>query len=104
VTPYQRLYARENELDSDNPSRKVTCPECRGKGVLPELVRKQLQEKHTVVLSSGIGNTLIYEVSPGELQFTCSICDGSGQIKNDVPLKDALIETIRDLAIAELNR
>lgn len=65
--------------------------------ILPQLVRKQLQEKHTAVLSSGIGNTLIYEVSPGELPVTCFICDGSGHIKNDVPLKDALIETIKGL-------
>ena len=47
------------------------------------------------------GITLIYEVSPGENNFTCLICDGSGQIKNDVPLKDALIETIKGLAETE---
>lgn len=71
--------------------------------ILPQLVRKQLQEKHTAVLSSGIGNTLIYEVSPGELPVTCFICDGSGHIKNDVPLKDALIETIKDLEDIRIN-
>ena len=82
-------------------TRKVTCPECRGTGVLPQLVRKQLQEKHTAILSRGNQNTLIYEMSPGEMKFTCLICDGSGQIKNNVPLKDALIETIKDLADIE---
>jgi len=80
---------------------KVTCPECNGTGVLSQLVRKQLQEKHTAILSGGYQNTLIYEISPGENNFTCLICDGSGQIKNDVPLKDALIETIKDLAATE---
>ncbi len=79
-------------------TRKVTCPECCGTGVLSQLVRKQLQEKHTAILSCGNQNTLIYEVSPGNNNFTCLICDGSGQIKNDVPLKDALIEIIRNLA------
>jgi len=29
---------------------KVTCPECNGTGVLSQLVRKQLQEKHTAIL------------------------------------------------------
>ena len=82
-------------------TRKVTCPECSGTGVLSQLVRKQLQERHTVILSGGNKNTLIYEVSPGENNFTCLICDGSGQIKNDVPLKDALIETIKSLAEIE---
>jgi len=82
-------------------TRKVTCPECSGTGVLSQLVRKQLQEKHTAILSGGYQNTLIYEVSPGETNFTCLICDGSGQIKNDVPLKDALIETIMSLAEIE---
>ncbi len=80
---------------------KITCPECNGTGVLSQLVRKQLQEKHTAILSGGYQNTLIYEISPGENNFTCLICDGSGQIKNDVPLKDALIETIKDLAATE---
>ena len=79
-------------------TRKVTCPECNGTGVLSQLVRKQLRERHTAILSTGNQNTLIYEVSPGDNNFTCLICDGSGQIKNDVPLKDALIETIKDLA------
>jgi len=82
-------------------TRKVTCPECNGTGVLSQLVRKQLKEKHTAILSAGNQNTLIYEVSPGENNFTCLICDGSGQIKNDVPLKDALIETIKDLVATE---
>jgi hypothetical protein len=77
---------------------KVTCPECSGTGVLSQLVRNQLQEKHTAILSSGNQNTLIYEVSPGDNNFTCLICDGSGQIKNDVSLKEALIETIKGLA------
>ena len=80
---------------------KVTCPECNGAGILSELVRTQLQKRHTAILSSGNQNTLIYEVSPGENNFTCLICDGSGQIKNDVPLKDALIETIKSLAEIE---
>ena len=82
-------------------TRKVTCPECSGTGVLSQLVRKQLKEKHTAILSGGYQNTLIYKVSPGENNFTCLICDGSGQIKNDVPLKDALIETIKSLAEIE---
>lgn len=82
-------------------TRKVTCPQCSGTGVLSQLVRSQLQENHTAILSSGEGNTLIYEVSPGENNFTCLICDGSGHIRNDVPLKDALIETIKGLAEIE---
>jgi len=82
-------------------TRKVTCPECNGTGILSQLVRKQLQEKHTAILSGGYENTLIYEVSPGENNFTCLICDGSGNIKNDVPLKDALIESIKDLVATE---
>ena len=80
---------------------KVTCPECNGTGILSQLVRKQLQKNYSAVLSVGNQNTLIYEVSPGENNFTCLICDGSGQIKNDVPLKDALIETIKSLAEIE---
>ncbi len=79
-------------------TRKVTCPECSGTGMLSQLVRNQLQEKHTAILSSGNQNTLIYEVSPDDNNFTCLICDGSGQIKNDVSLKEALIETIKGLA------
>ena len=82
-------------------TRKVTCPECGGTGLFSQLVRKQLQEKHTAILLGGYQNTLIYEVSPGENNFTCFICDGSGQIKNDVPLNDALIETIKGLAEIE---
>lgn len=82
-------------------TRKVTCPECSGTGVLSQLVRDQLQEKHTAILSSGVENTLIYEVSPGEMRLTCFICDGSGQIRNDVPLKDALIDTIKYLIATE---
>ncbi len=84
-------------------TRKVTCPECSGTGVFSQLVRKQLQERHTAILSSGNKSTLIYEVSPGENNFTCLICDGSGHIRNDVPLKDALIETIKDLADIKIN-
>jgi DnaJ-class molecular chaperone len=80
---------------------KVTCPECNGTGILSQLVRKQLQKNYSAVLSVGNQNTLIYEVSPGENNFTCLICDGSGHIKNDVPLKDALIETIKGLAEIE---
>ena len=80
---------------------KVTCPECKGAGILSELVRNQLQKRHTAILSSGNQNTLIYEVSPGDNNFTCLICDGSGQIKNDVPLKDALIETIKNMTATE---
>ncbi|RKZ46177.1 MAG: hypothetical protein DRQ48_08060 [Gammaproteobacteria bacterium] len=79
-------------------TRKVACSECNGTGVLSEFVRKQLQKNNTAILSSGLANTLIHEISPGEVQCTCLICDGSGQIKNDVPLKEALIETIRELA------
>ena len=82
-------------------TRKVTCPECSGTGLLSQLVRKQLHEKNTAILSSGVENTLIYEVSPGEMQLTCFICDGSGRIINDVPLKDALIDTLKDMTAAE---
>jgi DnaJ-class molecular chaperone len=82
-------------------TRKVTCPECNGMGVLSEFVRKQLQRNHTAILCRGNENTLIYEMSPGDIQCTCLICDGSGQIKNDVPLKEALIETIKELADQE---
>lgn len=78
-------------------TRKVTCSECNGTGILSEFVRKQLQKNHTAILSSGIANTLIYEISPGDAECTCLICDGSGQIKNDVSLKEALIETIKEL-------
>lgn len=77
---------------------KVTCSECDGTGILSQLVRNQLQEKHTAILSSGNQNTLIYDVSADENDFTCLICNGSGQIKNDVPLKEALIETIKKLS------
>ena len=80
---------------------KVICPECNGTGILSQLVRKQLQKNYSAVLSVGNQNTLIYEVSPGENNFTCLICDGSGHIKNDVSLKDALIETIKSLAEME---
>ena len=82
-------------------TRKVTCSECNGTGILSEFVRKQLQKNHTAILSSGTTNTLIYEMSPGEIQCTCLICDGSGEIKNDVSLKEALIETIKTLADKE---
>ncbi len=82
-------------------TRKVACSECNGTGVLSEFVRKQLQKNHTAILSCGIANTLIYEISPGDVQCTCLICDGSGQIKNDVSLKEALIETIKTLADKE---
>ncbi len=95
---------KTNTLTQDKKyfvTRKVTCPECSGTGLLSQLVRKRLQERHTAIMSSGNQNTLIYEVSPGENNFTCLICDGSGQIKNDVPLKDALIETIKGLAEIE---
>jgi len=93
-----------NTMTKDNKyfvTRKVTCPECSGTGVLSQLVRKQLQKRHTAILSGGNQSTLIYEVSPDEHNYTCLICDGSGQIKNDVPLKDALIETIMGLAEIE---
>ena len=76
---------------------KITCPECNGTGVLSQLVRKQLQEKHTAILSGGYQNTLIYEVLPCVNNFTCLVCDGSGQIRNDVPLKDALLEIWKQL-------
>jgi len=82
-------------------TKKVTCPECNGVGVLSEFVRKQLQKNHTAILCRGNENTLIYEMSPGDIQCTCLICDGSGQIKNDVPLKEALIETLKELADIE---
>jgi DnaJ-class molecular chaperone len=82
-------------------TRMVTCPECNGMGVLSEFVRKQLQKNHTAILCRGTNGTLIYEMSPGDMQCTCLICDGSGQIKNDVPLKEALIETIKELADKE---
>lgn len=79
-------------------TRKVACSECNGTGILSEFVRKQLQKNHTAILCRGTDSTLIYEMSPGDVQCTCLICDGSGQIKNDVPLKEALIETIKELA------
>ena len=82
-------------------TKKVTCSECNGTGILSEFVRKQLQKNHTAILSSGITNTLIYEMSPGEMQCTCLICDGSGQIKNDVSLKEAMIKTLKELAYIE---
>ncbi len=95
---------KTNEMTHDKKyfvTSKVTCPECNGTGILSQLVRKQLQKNYSAVLSVGNQNTLIYEVSPGENNFTCLICDGSGHIKNDVPLKDALIETIKGLAEIE---
>ena len=77
---------------------KVTCPECSGTGVLSQLVDKQSQKTHTAILSSVNKIPLIYKVSSCDNNCTCLICDGSGQIKNDVPLKEALIETLKYLA------
>ena len=95
----------KNDIEAENKryfvTRKVACPECKGTGVLPQLVREQLQEKYAEILSSANRNTFIYEMPPGETKFTCLICDGCGHIKNDVPLKDALIETMKDFAIKE---
>jgi len=64
---------------------------------LPELDRGQFQKKHTAIISSDENNTLTSEVFPCVNNFTCLVCDGSGQIRNDVPLKDALLEIWKQL-------
>ena len=77
--------------------KKVTCPECKGTGTLAQIELNRSREKIEAILLSRKISTSIDEATPGEKDFTCLVCDGRGVIKNDVPLIDALTETMKDL-------
>ncbi|HIF50436.1 MAG TPA: hypothetical protein EYQ42_02685 [Thiotrichaceae bacterium] len=80
---------------------KTICSECKGTGVSPQSSSNQLLDKQTAILKRAgrttwtncdFKNNLNHEI-----YSICLICDGSGQLKNDVPLKIALLEVRKEL-------
>ena len=89
--------SKETKNKTYSVVKKVTCPECKGTGTLAQIELNRSHGEIAEILVSRKINTSTDEATPGEKDLTCLVCDGNGTIKNDVPLKDALTETMKDL-------
>jgi hypothetical protein len=88
---------KDKQSDQYFVMRKLICPECTGSGFLPLSLIIQLKKKQTELLPDEAQIISNFVTASNDEYDICLICDGSGFIKNDVPLKEALIETMKDL-------
>jgi hypothetical protein len=88
---------KDRKSDQYFVMRKLICPECTGSGFLPLSLIIQLKKNKTELLPIEDQVISNYVTASNDAYDICLICDGSGFIKNDVPLREALIETMKEL-------
>jgi predicted metal-binding protein len=71
----------------------IICPECEGKGVISKIEKNEIEGNNSVLISACKKRYPNGSYSD-DLKNICFICEGSGQIRSDVPFKDALIDTL----------
>jgi DnaJ-class molecular chaperone len=74
-------------------TRKIICPECEGQGVIRKIEKNEIVANNNALISVCKKRHSNGSYSD-DLKNICFICDGSGQIRSDVPFKDALIDTL----------